>query len=75
MKTARPENGRLILIRIAGALILIGLLTELVSLVWFNVHAYYLFIDVAAPLIFSGILIYLASLVIRRAGHEGSGTG
>jgi hypothetical protein len=44
-------------------LIIVGLLLEIVSLVWFHPLSFVLFAFIAATLIGLGILVYLASLV------------
>jgi hypothetical protein len=51
------------LLRVSGALIVLGLLVEIVSLVWFHPLAFVLFAFVGVALIGLGILVYLASLV------------
>jgi hypothetical protein len=50
-------------LRVSSALIILGLLVEIVSLVWFHPLAFVLFVFVGASLIGLGILVYLASLV------------
>jgi hypothetical protein len=50
-------------LRVSSALIIVGLLVEIVSLVWFHPLAFVLFVFVGASLIGLGILVYLASLV------------
>lgn len=49
--------------RVSSALVIIGLLLEIVSLLWFSPLSFVLFAFVAASLIGLGILVYLASLV------------
>lgn len=49
--------------RVASAFVIVGLLLEIVSLLWFSPLSFVLFAFVAATLIGLGILIYLASLV------------
>jgi hypothetical protein len=49
--------------RVSSALVIVGLLLEIVSLLWFSPLSFALFAFVAASLIGLGILIYLASLV------------
>jgi hypothetical protein len=51
------------LLQIASALVIVGLLLEIVSLLWFHPLSFVLFAFVAATLIGLGILVYLASLV------------
>jgi hypothetical protein len=51
------------LFRVSSALIILGLLVEIVSLLWFHPLAFVLFTFVGASLMGLGILVYLASLV------------
>jgi len=51
------------LLRISGALIVLGLIVEIVSLLWFHPLAFVLFAFVGVVLIGLGIVVYLASLV------------
>jgi hypothetical protein len=51
------------LLRISSGLVIVGLLLEIVSLLWFHPLSFVLFAFVAAALIGLGILVYLASLV------------
>jgi hypothetical protein len=51
------------LLQVSSALVILGLLVEIVSLLWFHPLAFVLFAFVGASLIGLGILIYLASLV------------
>jgi hypothetical protein len=51
------------LLRISGALIVLGLIVEIVSLLWFHPLAFVLFAFVGVALIGLGIVVYLASLV------------
>lgn len=51
------------ILRIASALIVVGLGIEIASLLWFHPLSFVLFAFVAATLIGLGIIIYLASLV------------
>jgi hypothetical protein len=50
-------------IRISSTLIVLGLLVEMVSLLWFHPLSFVLFAFVGVTLIGLGILVYLASLV------------
>jgi len=50
-------------LQVSSALIILGLLVEIVSLVWFHPLAFVLFAFVGATLIGLGILVYLLSLV------------
>jgi hypothetical protein len=51
------------LLRISSGLVIVGLLIEIVSLLWFHPLSFVLFAFVAASLIGLGILVYLVSLV------------
>jgi hypothetical protein len=51
------------LLRIASGLIVLGLVVEIVSLLWFHPLAFVLFAFVGLALIGLGIVVYLASLV------------
>jgi hypothetical protein len=57
------EIGMRRLLQVSSALIIVGLLLEIVSLVWFHPLSFVLFAFIAAILIGLGILVYLASLV------------
>jgi hypothetical protein len=52
------------LLQVSSALVILGLLIEIVSLVWFHPLSFVLFAFVAAGLIGLGILVYLVSLVL-----------
>ena len=51
------------LLRISSALIIMGLLVEIASLLWFHPLSFVLFTFVGASLIGLGIVVYLGSLV------------
>lgn len=51
------------LLQISSGLIILGLLAEIASLLWFHPLAFVLFVFVSASLTAVGILIYLVSLV------------
>ena len=51
------------LLRVSSALVILGLLLEIVSLLWFHPLSFVLFAFLAAALIGLGILVYLVSLV------------
>jgi len=51
------------LLRISSALVIAGLLLEIVSLLWFHPLSFVLFAFIAATLIGLGILVYLVSMV------------
>ena len=50
-------------LQVSSSLIILGLLVEIVSLLWFHPLSFVLFVFVGATLIGLGILIYLISLV------------
>lgn len=50
-------------LRVSAVLVILGLIVEFASLVWFHPLAFVLFAFVGATLIGLGILVYLASLV------------
>ena len=54
-------------LRFSSGLIILGLLVEIVSLLWFHPLSFVLFAFVGASLIGLGILVYLASLVFAVA--------
>jgi hypothetical protein len=51
------------LLQVSSTLVIVGLLMEIVSLLWFHPLSFVLFAFVAATLIALGILVYLVSLV------------
>lgn len=57
------------LLQIASTLIIVGLLVEIASLLWFHPLAFVLFVFTSASLIALGILVYLASLVFVAKPH------
>jgi len=62
------------LLKVSSGLIILGLLVEIVSLLWFHPLSFVLFIFVGVFLIGSGILVYLLSLVFgvsRSAENRG----
>jgi hypothetical protein len=61
MKTSEIGIGRLL--RISSLLVIVGLVLEIVSLLWFHPLSFVLFAFLAASLIGLGILLYLVSLV------------
>lgn len=62
MKLAQVGIRRLL--QISSALIIAGLLFEIVSLLWFHPLSFVLFAFVAAALIGLGIVVYLVSIVL-----------
>lgn len=62
------------LLRVSSALIIVGLLVEIASLLWFHPLSFVLFAFVGASLIGLGIVVYLASLVfVASPGGEKRG--
>lgn len=57
------------LLQIASALIIVGLLVEIASLLWFHPLAFVLFVFISASFTALGILAYLASLVFIAKPH------
>ncbi|MFZ0581550.1 MAG: hypothetical protein WAN72_01180 [Candidatus Acidiferrales bacterium] len=60
------------LLQVSSALVIVGLLLEIVSLLWFHPLSFVLFAFVAAALIGLGILVYLVSLVFVAAPSAGN---
>ncbi|HXN18719.1 MAG TPA: hypothetical protein VN875_10335 [Candidatus Binatus sp.] len=52
------------LLQVSSALVIVGLLVEIVSLLWFHPLSFVLFAFVAGTLVALGVLTYLVSLVI-----------
>jgi uncharacterized membrane protein YdcZ (DUF606 family) len=50
-------------LQVASGLVIVGLLLEIVSLLWFHPLSFVLFAFIAVVLIGLGILVYLVSLV------------
>ncbi len=50
-------------LKVSSVLIIVGLLAEIVSLLWFHPLSFVLFAFVGASLIGLGIMVYLVSLV------------
>jgi hypothetical protein len=59
------------LLRSASALIVLGLIVEIISLLWFHPLAFVLFAFAGVALIALGILVYLASLVFAVPSAHG----
>jgi hypothetical protein len=55
------------LLQLSSALVIVGLLLEIVSLLWFHPLSFVLFAFLAASLIGLGMLVYLASVVFAGA--------
>jgi hypothetical protein len=60
------------LLQVSSALVIAGLLLEVVSLLWFHPLSFVLFAFVAATLIGLGILVYLVSLVFVATPPAGN---
>jgi hypothetical protein len=61
------------LLQISSALIVLGLLVEIASLLWFHPLSFVLFAFIAATLIGLGILVFLVSLVFVDKAPTGNG--
>ena len=61
MKISQIGIGRLL--QVSSFLVMVGLVLEIVSLLWFHPLSFVLFAFLAASLIGLGILVYLVSLV------------
>ncbi len=59
------------LLQVSSSLVIVGLLLEIASLLWFHPLSFVLFAFVAASLIGLGILVYLVSLVFVVPSHTG----
>jgi hypothetical protein len=59
------------LLKISSALIIVGLLLELVSLLWLHPLSFVLFAFVAASLIGLGVVVYLISVVFVASAPAG----
>ena len=73
MKMSRMGMARLL--RVSSALIILGLIVEIISLLWFHPLSFVLFAFVGVILIGLGIAVYLISLVFavpRQASSSGS---
>jgi hypothetical protein len=66
-----PKINSLRLLRISSGLLILGLILEVVTLVWFHPLSFVLFAFVAAALIGLGILIYLAALALMATPPAG----
>ena len=61
-------------LRVSAGLVVLGLIAEVASLVWFHPLAFVVFVFVAASLVGTGMLVYLFSLVFVAApGHDREG--
>jgi hypothetical protein len=61
------------LLQASSALVIVGLLLEIVSLLWFHPLSFVLFAFIAATLIGLGILVYLVTLVFVATPPAGNG--
>ena len=59
----RREIGMHRLLQVSSALVILGLIVEIITLDWLHPLSFVLFAFVAASLIGLGILVYLASLL------------
>jgi len=62
-----PKINSLRLLQISSGALILGLILEVVTLLWFHPLSFVLFAFVAAALIGLGILIYLAALALVAA--------
>jgi hypothetical protein len=69
MKSA--EHRKRVLLRVASGLIILGLLTEIASLLWFRPLSFELFVFVSVPLVGLGMLAFLVwfGLAIYAGRH------
>jgi hypothetical protein len=58
-----PQMGEQRLLQVSSALIILGLLVEIATLLWFHPLSFVLFAFAGASLIGLGIVVYLASIV------------
>ena len=66
------QMGEQRLLQVSSALVILGLIVEIISLVWIHTLAFVLFAFVGASLIGLGILVYLASLVFGAIPPAGN---
>jgi hypothetical protein len=59
-------------LQVSSGLIIMGLLVEIVSLLWFHPLSFVLFIFVGVILIALGIMVYLGSLVFAGSPPTGN---
>jgi hypothetical protein len=65
--TAIRNLGLSAFFRLSSALILLGLLVEVISLLWFHPLSFVLFAFLGVTLVGLGILVYLASLIFSAS--------
>jgi hypothetical protein len=71
MKVSKTNSLRLL--QISSGILILGLILEVVTLVWFHPLSFVLFAFVAAGLLGLGIVVYLGSLALvatPSAGHR-----
>lgn len=68
---SEPDSRMARSLKIAGILIILGLIVEVISLVWFHPLAFVLFAFVGGALIFIGMAVYLASLAFAGSSTAG----
>jgi hypothetical protein len=61
------------LLQVSSALVILGLLLEIATLLWSHPLSFVLFVFVAATLIGLGILVFLVSLAFVAAAPGGNG--
>jgi hypothetical protein len=65
-----PKINSLRLLQISSGILILGLILEVITLLWFHPLSFVLFAFVAAALIGLGILIYLAALALVAAAPD-----
>jgi hypothetical protein len=65
-----PKINSLRLLRISSGLLILGLILEVVTLLWFHPLSFVLFAFVAAALLGLGIVIYLVAVALAAAPPE-----
>jgi hypothetical protein len=64
----KPRGKYIRRLRLAGILVLAGLLIEVVTLFWEHHLAFVLFLGLGGLLVLSGIVLYLVAISSRRHG-------
>ena len=62
-------------LRIAGILIMVGLMVEALSLIWNHPLSFVAFLGISGLLVGAGIVLYLWALVSPGSSSPASGTG
>lgn len=70
MKAPKMNSQRLL--QISSGILILGLILEVVTLLWFHPLSFVLFAFVAAALLGLGILIYLAAVALEAAAPAGN---